>query len=107
MGIDTKFPIHPASRPKWQIVLSALQAGIELTHPDSPRLAWINNKLCYALDVFTSNSPVDGEPDEVRYVIADISLNNFIEFCEGLSEERIVSIAFSSAMEKMKDDRKR
>lgn len=87
-------------KPNWQIVWNAMEAGVEIELHGLTYVV-VDGKLCARMHVYHNGGSLDREPDEIRYLVSDISLNDFIEECNKLSEEKIIDYAASSVLTKI------
>lgn len=87
-------------RSKRDMVLRALERGIEVSLEENRYVFDDNGDL--AILVQTSS---DGENWEERAYLSDITFGYFTKMCNELSDEYIMRINFSTAMEEMKNDR--
>ena len=84
-------------RTKRDMVLRALERGIEVSLRENRYMLDENGKLGFLMS--TSS---DMENWEENLYLSDISFNYFTEMCDELTEEQILRINFSTAMEEMK-----
>jgi hypothetical protein len=88
-------------KPNWQILWNAMENGIEI-ELHGLTYTIVDGKLCARLHVYHNGGGLNKkEPDETRYLVSDISLNDFIEECDKIPEEKIVGYAASSVLTKI------
>lgn len=96
--------IKAKRRPNCEIVLRALHNGQEIEFPDGYVYSIIDNKLCFRIYIWKDHIH-DGEPDEIRWLEDNLSLNKFLEYCNVLPDKQIISLAANNALMGMKKDR--
>lgn len=95
------------SRPKWEIFLNALRAGLSV-EMDGHEYAWADDRLCFVLKVWSAPYSLSREPDELRYVECDLPLNTIISMCEKhMSEEDEAFLVSSMTITKIKKGKAR
>jgi len=80
-------------RTKRDIVLRALERGIEVSLRENRYMLDENGKLGFLISVSSDN--VNWEEN---LYLSDCSFNYFTEMCDELDNQRIVEICFSTAM---------
>ena len=93
-------------RPAYDIVLRAMNNGIEVELSDGNTYAMIDNMLCIKMKVWKDGrSPFrDPEPDEIRYHDFALPFNVFSKMCDEMSEEQLMGLIFQNVMKKQRDD---
>lgn len=89
--------LHRIRLPNWQIVLNYLRVNPEKHNVvlNNLTFTFADGKIC---NILYNTSVRDGKlsPPELLFTESDISLNQFIDFCENLSEEEIISLVYAT-----------
>lgn len=93
----------PKRRPNHDIVLRALDVGVEVTLPNGYTYEMFEDQLHFQMKVWLNGrSPTrDNEPDEIRLCVADMTMNYFMKQCDLMSEEDIIGLAAATALRKI------
>lgn len=87
-------------RPKHEIVLRAMQQGMEVEFPDGFTYAMIDNKICVNLQCYE-----EGQPTEIQWSTSDMSLNCFIAQCHRIEEDKIALMCANLALNSLYSNR--
>ena len=89
-------------RPNWEIVMRAMNLGMEIKMPDGYTYTMVDGKLCLRLEYWEDASKLSEPSDEIRWVESAMSLNDFIKYCEGFDEQKIAGFVVFNAINRNK-----
>lgn len=85
------------NRPKWEIILSAMNRGQEV-EVDGFVFTMFDNILHLRLMRATKSGPYKSSFAEPVWVVSDLPLNTFISMCEDVPDDDITTLCMNMAL---------